>query len=119
MEDNIEYFKHQGDVILMGDFNGRVGHENDFIETDNTRFDDTICSSQSFEYENDNCSKRYSEDDTINPLGRCILNMCIATGVSILNGRSANDCNGKITFYNKNGTSVIDYRIVDKHFCDS
>ena len=45
--------------------------------------------------------------------------MCIATGVSILNGMSINDCNGKITFYNKNGTSVIDYSIVDKHFCDS
>ena len=31
LEDNIEYFKHQGHVILKGDFNGRVGHENDFI----------------------------------------------------------------------------------------
>ena len=119
LEDNIEYFKHQEHVILMGDFNGGVGHENDFIENYNIRFDDTSCSTQPFEYESDNCSQRNSEDDQINPLGRCILNMCIATGVRILNGRSANDCNGKIIFYNKYGTSVIDYRIVDKHLCDS
>ena len=119
LEYNIEYFKHQGHVILMGDFNARFGHENDFIENNNTRFNDTSCSSQPFEYESDNCSQRNSENDKINPLGRCILNMCIATGVRILNGRSANDCNGKITLYNKNGTSVIDYSIVDNHFCDS
>ena len=38
--------------------------------------------------------------------------------VRILHGWSAADCKVKITFYNKNGTSVINYCIVDKYSFD-
>ena len=118
LEEHIECFKHQGHVILTGDFNGRVGHESDFIENDNTRFGDISCVPKLFDYESDVYCKRNSEDEKVNTIGRCILNLCISSGVRILNGRSAGDCKGKITFYNKNGTSVIDYCIVDKYSFD-
>ena len=106
LEEHIECFKYQGHVILTGDLNGRVGHESDFIEHDNTRFGDISCVPKLFDYEK------------VNTIGRCVLNLCISSGVRILNGRSAGDCRGKITFYNKNGTSVIDYCIVDKYSFD-
>ena len=112
LEEHIECFNYQGHVILTGDFNGRVGHESDFIENDSTRFGDISCVPKRFDYESDVYCKRHSEDEKVNTIGRCILNPCISSGVRNLNGLSAGGCKEKIKFYNKNGTSVIDYCIV-------
>ena len=56
---------------------------------------------------------RNNEDKTINQFGRKLLSLCKASGLRILNGRHAGDRNGNITFYNANGTSLIDYVLVN------
>ena len=52
---------------------------------------------------------RNGEDITVNQFGRKPLTLCKTTGSRILNGRHSGDRKGNITFYNANGTSLIDY----------
>ena len=62
-------------------------------------------------------SRRISEDITVNPFGRKLLQLCKSTGLRICNGRSPGDKSGKLTFYNHRGTSVIDYVLAEAdHF---
>ena len=108
--DNIEtdICKHKtlGNVLLMGDLNGRVGKEMDFIQSDsdkhlpidNYTLDNTI-------------PLRNSQDRTLDDRGRHIIDICITSQMRILNGRTLGDSFGKFTSHQYNGSTVIDYAI--------
>ena len=38
-----------------------------------------------------------------------LLDLCKQTGLSMFNGRFANDCPGKFTFVGRSGSSLVDY----------
>jgi len=52
-------------------------------------------------------------DKHVNEFGRYLLNLCKTVGIRIVNGRHVNDEKGSFTFYNANGTSLIDYVLAD------
>ena len=87
LKDSITNYYELGNILAIGDFNSRTGTWSDFIL-------------------NDRCC--YSPDVDIAPVCRKRLILCKTTGLRILNGRHSGDRKGNITFYNANGSSLID-----------
>jgi hypothetical protein len=53
-------------------------------------------------------------DKIITSRGKHLNEMCIQTGLRILNGRTIGDCIGKLACFTPNGCSVVDYFIVSE-----
>jgi hypothetical protein len=106
IENDIVNYSEKGKILIMGDLNARRGKESDFIENEEhdsniPRFDD---------YTPDfNIIYRLSQDSTVLPRGRLLNDICIQTGLRILNGRCTGDLTGKCTCHNYRGSSVVDY----------
>ena len=105
LNDEIKRFKGKGDILIQGDFNARVGDENDFICYD--QFLDNL-----FDIlpSNNNQSPTYrnSEDKHTNPRGFELLDFCKTNEFLIVNGRKIGDLFGKYTSNQHNGSSAID-----------
>ena len=95
-------------VLLSGDFKALTGCENDTISPD--KFDTEFC----LEIEKF-CSKRNSQENTINKQGEDLLDMCKSLDLCIANGRKTGDSFGKYTCIKWNGNSVVDYLLVSKY----
>jgi len=112
IQEQIELFSDNGTVAVIGDLNGRVGIETDFIsgEAIDAQLQDKI---SFINYVNDiEFQKRHSEDTKPpNNFGRRILQLYMSTGLHICNARFGQD-SGTITFNNKNGCSTIDYLLI-------
>ena len=83
----------------MGDFNGRTGENDDYIEIED-ELNDMIHRS--------NCDK------LVNTNGRLLLDMCKTTEMSIVNGRVGDDKEiGAFTCHTHNGKSLIEYFLIN------
>ncbi len=92
--------------MITGDFNARTANNADFVEDDNASdhlpFPDN--------YSVDVAIARSSEDRSVNEYGRRLLELCISTGLRIVNGRLGQDQgHGKFTCVTSRGSSVVDY----------
>ena len=56
-----------------------------------------------------NIINRLSQVSTVLPRGRLLKDICIQTGLRILNGRCTGDVTGNFTCHNYRGSSVVDY----------
>ena len=97
--------REEGEVILCGDFNSRIGQKTGMIRDLSTDFvplpDD---------YEPDSFLPRNSLDSITNTSGTHFLNLVKHNQLTILNGRTLGDLVGNfMTSIQKNGCSVIDY----------
>ena len=99
-----------GDVLLAGGFNARTGQGADFVEAGLLR--------QIPEGDLPQAALptglhlRQSQDTgAITPFGRCLLDLCCATSILIMNGRVTGDSIGKLSFPHPQGGSVVDYFI--------
>ncbi|VDI50111.1 Hypothetical predicted protein, partial [Mytilus galloprovincialis] len=114
LQEQIELFATLGTVSVIGDLNGRVGIEPDFIVEDtlDKHLLDTI---DFISYVSDvKITDRLSEDlKAPNGFGRRILDICKSTGLRICNGRFGTE-SSKYTFQNKNGCSLIDYMLISQ-----
>ena len=99
-------FKQKGEVIVMGDFNARTGVNEDILKID--KFDNIDLP---FINQNNHILPRNSEDKTVNPRGRELIELCKALQLAILNGRKNGDIFGNFTSYQWNGNSVVDYAL--------
>jgi len=81
------------DILLIGDFNARIGNGNNF---------------------DIDISKRVTKDIICNNNGKKLLRLCDDFDFVVLNGRF-NDKGGNFTFSNANGNSVIDYGLVSRN----
>ena len=99
----IEVFRSKGNIILQGDLNARTNNKDEIIIAD--KHDQEI-------EENFTAPRRNSEDTTKTDIrGEELLNICKALNLIIINGRKTGDPFGKITSYQWNGKSVVDYVI--------
>ena len=57
---------------------------------------------------------RYSMDQTISPRGQVFNDLCVQTGLRILNGRAPGDFVGKLTYHTPKGSSVVDYGVASQ-----
>ena len=108
---NFMKFANKGNVMLCGDFNGRVATLNDFVLHDS--YDISLVDN---EYISDICRCRSSQDKVVTSRGRQLLDFCVNSRLRILNGRTLGDLEGKFTFHNSLGSSVIDYIICNESF---
>lgn len=82
-------------VLIGGDFNGRVGLNN--------QLDEDLAEGTGF------CATRRSKDHKINKNGKELLGVMESMGMIILNGRAHSDYEGELTFVSQAGQSVIDH----------
>jgi len=110
LEQEIHKYSKQGKIILLGDLNARTGTLNDFIENDCCDF---LPDDDAYNLDK-NWPKRNNEDYTVNKLGGEVLRLCVGNKLRILNGRATGDLDGKLTSYQSNGASTVDYGIVSE-----
>ena len=104
LEEEVARYIETLHILLCGDFNSRTGQAPDYeagvIDT------------------NVNVSnQRSNEDKVINKYGQLLLKFCINTGFEIANWRMYNDNgndNGRFTYYSPDGSSTIDYLILNE-----
>ena len=100
-------------VILLGDFNSRVGTQTDLqydCVHDGSHFEDN----PSFLYfENHNLVNRINKDTHVNKIGKQLIELCKMSDLKIANGRIGRDrVIGNYTCHTTNGKSTIDYAVI-------
>jgi len=109
--DNLEHDLSElsnGYIVCGGDFNARTSNLDDYLlNYDGDNFMDLDCVSGDI-----TPLKRINMDDTVNTYGRAFLKFCKSSNLTILNGRSPGDFNGRFTCYRPSGSSVVDYGLI-------
>ena len=102
----IKSVSNSAHLILCGDFNSRTSDMPDFVTND--VYLDYLPLPD--DYEIDVNLPRFSQDNCVNNNGSLLIDMCIQSGLRILNGRIGNDNGiGKCTYIGSRGSSLIDY----------
>ena len=114
-EYEISTLQASGDVIIMGDLNARTGIRKDWIDLDSV----PLPNMEGYKIDH-NIEQRVSMDKIVNRYGISLLNLCIASGLKILNGRHGLDKGvGRFTCTNYKGSSVVDYVLAtNQYFCN-
>jgi hypothetical protein len=111
IENDLAKYSEKGHILIMGDLNARTSDDNDFIPNDSN--DNTV--QQYDDYTPDvEIINRFSRDTVLLSRGRALHDMCIQTGLRILNGRCIGDLTGNFTYHNFHGSSVVDYACVSE-----
>ena len=114
LENDISSFSRNADIYVMGDLNCRAGQSCDFIVNDSLLpgFDDRS------NFVDTPITRRRSMDREVNRYGICLIDLCKATDMRILNGRLFENTD-KMTCFTANGESLIDYVLSsERNFCD-
>ncbi|CAG2223372.1 unnamed protein product [Mytilus edulis] len=115
-EKDIAMYSTLGKIVLAGDLNARTGSgELDFIDNDSQ--DNLIPLYDNYNPDYD-ISVRHSKDVHLSTRGKLLNDICVQTGLRILNGRTRGDFIGQLTCHNPRGSSVVDYFIVSEELLD-
>ena len=108
--DLLDYCGETNNIILMGDFNGRIANLLDHLDLNDKNVDFQSKVLSDFRY-------RYNRDEENNDAGNQVLDMCKSFNLRILNGRKRGDMRGDVTHYNNaGGQSTFDLGIVSENF---
>ncbi len=111
----VSKFQSMGQVVLLGDFNARTGVDLDYIPDEDERH---VQLPSSYRVDPP-IHGRLSEDSKAKGSGSLLNDLCISASMRILNGRTMGDVFGKYTCHKYNGSSVIDYGIVQSSLWES
>ena len=107
----------RSNVMVFGDFNARTSNLVDFYIAD--KFNNVFDDNGDCQVPNDmNITGRHNMDVTINEYGRVLIELCKKADMRILNGRVLGDLHGAFTCHHYNGSSCVDYCIVDSCLLD-
>ena len=104
LREQLSQFYSSEIIFIGGDFNSRGRTRDDFI----------IESENELDYLPQDCeidsitSIRKNQDISINEYGQQLLDLCIASKLRILNGRTRGDHQGHITYIGDKGHSIVD-----------
>ncbi len=114
LELDVIRYSNQGDVLICGDLNARVGNIADYIENDNTEYTPlpNMYIPDSF------TKKRFTLDQKSNEYGKWLTELCISAKLAIVNGRCIGDFRGAYTSHQPEGASVVDYNVISKSVFD-
>ena len=107
LEEDINHFQTQGNILLVGDMNAHTAAE---LDTTNTEGD---------KYMNNRTNTcltlppRNNYDKMTNKHGKELLQLCRALSLYIVNGRIRGDSFGRYTYSSSLGSSTLDYTITD------
>ena len=111
MSDIAKYEGMGGEVIILGDMNGRIANETDFIENNEENSNDDYLPIPE-DFNNDNPIKKRNtlDTDVVAGHGKDLISFCRSTGFRIVNGRLGDDQDiGNFTCYTPAGSSLVDY----------
>ena len=119
LEAGLERYKMKGKCFFLGDFNSRTCAESDVLNFD------TYLNNDSYLSNNINIAPRASKDHVIDAYGRRMIGFCQSASLIIANGRLHTDhAVGEYTYHSVNGSSVVDYLLLNvtdidyiSHFC--
>ena len=81
LDNGISFYRNKGSVLILGDFNAKTGSEPDFNVNDDNSYillhDDYII--------DNTLLRRNSQDIKVCTRGRDLLDVCISSGIRILN----------------------------------
>jgi hypothetical protein len=110
LEKGIARHSGDGNVVVMGDLNARTAIEQDYIARDcDTNLPLYNNYLPDMELPERNNQDRHKVDDQ----GKRLLDLCISTGMRILNGRTLGDLMGSLSCFKYNGASTVDYGLTD------
>ena len=102
-------FSELDQIIIGGGFNSRIGTKADFIVEDRKDLDFLPEG-----YELDTfTTHRNNEDVSLNSYGEQLIQLCVASKLRVLNGRTREDLQGHFIYLGYRGCSTVDFR---KHF---
>ena len=102
--------------MILGDINARCGTRSDTIQ-DSYLFEKYISTIDNTDYTlpHSVIPERCSMDNTCNPSGLKLLDICLSTDIKIVNGRFGDDAGkGHFTFMSSLGESLIDYALMSQ-----
>ena len=111
LEKDLSLYTSKGDVILLGDFNARVGIKSESTVENSSLFDST---GTKFDDSQQILPERNSQDIKTNTYGTKLLSLCSTSNLVVLNGRKLGDLNGKFTSHQHNGSSTIDLSLCSR-----
>ena len=107
--------KEEMHTLVCGDLNSRISdivpvrldddNDDNYV---NYEFDNSLHDSHSVN------ANRHSEDSVISSYGKCLINMCTALNLCVMNGVCNGDLQGRFTFISDAGNSVVDYFLISK-----
>ena len=104
IEEQLAKFSESDQIIIGGDFNSRIGTKADFIVEDRKDLDFLPEG-----YELDTfTTHRNNEDVSLNSYGEQLIQLCIASKLRVLNGRTRGDLQGHFTYLGYQGYSTVD-----------
>ena len=101
-------FEHST-MVICGDLNSRIGVWDTNVDEENDSEDELDVLHNSGCFCEQLRSPRESQDKTVNSFGKILRNICRIHQLTVLNGRTVSDKEGKFTFVSPHGDSVIDY----------
>ena len=103
-------FLRQGNVIIAGDLNARIGCNNNDESIDIPLINDLLphVAAPPQVAERSNC------DQVVNQHGRKLSQICTDLNLYVANGRTPGDLLGNLTCYTNNGSSTVDLVIADQ-----
>ena len=119
LEGEIAEARCQGEVLLAGDFNARIGEEVDWIETGDIERHAGLGEGLGEVLPAGLRTERRSEDLTVNGRGKVLLQLLKGAGLSVLNGRTKGDESGAFTSIRSQGRSVIDLFVASPKLAES
>ena len=108
LEIEIGLYLQRGEVYLIGDLNSRIGKKQDYVINNSSRVDienNVTCIDQP--------QRRLSADIISNRFGDCLLDLCKAVNICIVNGRLFENTN-RMTFFTAYSESLVVY-VVTSH----
>ena len=96
-------------IILVGDFNSRTTGLDDTLLKEKHGNNDVLA-----DFYSKIDSKRCNQDLSGNKYGKKLIEHCVATRSFIVNGRTVGDFQGKLTCHEKEGSSTVDYAVVNE-----
>ena len=115
---NIDHFKclkeittkiNSNNIILLGDFNARTKN------VDDTLMEEKHDSTMPPNFYSGIKTKRCNQDLIISQYGKKLIEYCVATHSYIANGRTLGDLQGKLTCHQVQGSSTVDYAIINEN----
>ncbi|CAG2244474.1 unnamed protein product [Mytilus edulis] len=105
IEKDISKYSDTGKILLAGDLNARTGTQVlDFINNDESLDNIPVFDKISPDL---NLPVRYSMDEVLSTRGKSLNEICIQSGLRILNGRTPGDFTGQLTCYTPNDLNSI------------
>lgn len=111
LERETEKYSNLGFVTICGDLNSRTKCKPDILTNDTNRF---VPLPDNYVVQETSIPERNNQDCVENQYGNWLINLCISKQLIILNGRTTGDTVGGFTYYGPNGSSTIDYFLVNQ-----